>query len=94
MTPLEISLLYLLASHGGRPVTRDQILDTLWGVDCVPGSNVVDRLVRSLRRRLADDCRRPRFIATVRGRGYRLLASADSEASAGQADAAWWPAAS
>jgi DNA-binding response OmpR family regulator len=76
MTPLELSLLYLLVSHAGRPVTRDQILDTLWGVDSVPSSNVVDRLVRSLRQRLGDDCRQPRFVATVRGRGYQLLAQA------------------
>ena len=86
-------MLYLSVSHASRLVTRDQILDTLWGVDA-PASNVADRLIRSLRRRLDDDCRRPVFIATVRGRGYRLLAVGGPVASAGQGNAPWWPAAS
>ena len=52
LTSLEQSLLYLLASNAGRVVTRQQILDTLWGVDYVPESNVVDRQIRNLRSRL------------------------------------------
>jgi DNA-binding response OmpR family regulator len=53
-------------------VTRAEILDALWGADYVAESNVVDRQVRNLRARLRDDWRRPRFIATVPGRGYRF----------------------
>lgn len=75
LTSLEQSLLYLLAANIDRVVTRDEILDALWGADYVAESNVVDRLVRKLRQRLNDDWRQPRFIATVPGRGYRLLAS-------------------
>jgi two-component system, OmpR family, KDP operon response regulator KdpE len=73
LTSLEQSLLYLLAANAGRVVTREEILDTLWGVDYVAESNVVDRQIRNLRARLQDDWRRPRFIATVPGRGYRFL---------------------
>jgi DNA-binding response OmpR family regulator len=73
LTSLEQSLLYLLASNAGRVVTRDEILDTLWGGDYVAESNVVDRQIRNLRARLGDDWKRPRFIATVSGRGYRFL---------------------
>ena len=73
MTSLEQSLLYLLAANAGRVVTREEILDTLWGVDYVAESNVVDRQIRNLRARLQNDWRRPRFIATVPGRGYRFL---------------------
>jgi DNA-binding winged helix-turn-helix (wHTH) protein len=54
-------------------VSREEILDTLWGVDYVAESNVVDRQIRNLRARLQDDWRQPRFIATVPGRGYRFL---------------------
>jgi DNA-binding response OmpR family regulator len=54
-------------------VTREEILDTLWGVDYVAESNVVDRQIRNLRARLQNDWRMPRFIATVPGRGYRFL---------------------
>jgi two-component system response regulator RegX3 len=75
LTSLEQSLLYLLAANAGRVVTREEILDTLWGVDYVAESNVVDRQIRNLRARLHDDWRVPRFIATVPGRGYRFLLS-------------------
>src|SRR5438876_6243715 len=73
LTSLEQSLLYLLAANAGRVVTREEILDTLWGVDYVAESNVVDRQIRNLRARLQNDWKRPRFIATIPGRGYRFL---------------------
>ena len=65
LTSLEQSLLYLLAAVAGRVVTREEILDTLWGTDFVAESNLVDRQIRNLRTRLQDDWREPRFIATV-----------------------------
>ncbi len=73
LSGIEQSLLYLLASRGGRVVTREEILDAIWGTDFVAESNVVDRHVRSLRIKLQDDYRRPRFIATVPGKGYRFV---------------------
>jgi len=73
LSGIEQSLLYLLASRGGRVVTRDEILDAIWGTDFVSESNVVDRHIRSLRIKLQNDYRRPRFIATVTGRGYRFI---------------------
>ena len=71
LTPLELSLLYLLAANAGRVLTRDEILDHLWGGDYAAESNVVDRQVRKLRAKLQDDWRHPRYIATVPGMGYR-----------------------
>ena len=79
LTSIEQSLLYLLAANAGRLVTREQIIDNLWGVDYAPSSNVVDRHVRNLRTKLHDNWRRPRFIATVQGRGYRFLHAAAEE---------------
>jgi DNA-binding response OmpR family regulator len=76
LTALEQSLLYLLAANAGRVVAREEILQALWGADYVAGSNVVDRQVRNLRAVLQDDWRRPRFIATVPGKGYRFLPTA------------------
>jgi DNA-binding response OmpR family regulator len=73
LTSFEQSLLYLLAANAGRVVTREEILDTLWGVDYVAESNVVDRHIRNLRVRLQNDWRKPRFIVTVPGIGYRFL---------------------
>jgi DNA-binding response OmpR family regulator len=85
LTALEQSLLYLLAANAGRLLTRDEILDHLWGVDYAAESNVVDRHVRNLRAKLQDDWRRPRSIATVPGRGYRFL---PTEGDTGEAPAA------
>jgi DNA-binding response OmpR family regulator len=73
LTGIEQSMLYLLASRGGRVVSRDEILDAIWGPDFVAESNIVDRHVRSLRIKLQNDYRHPRFIATVPGQGYRFI---------------------
>ena len=73
LSGIEQSLLYLLASRAGRVVTREEILDAIWGTDFVAESNIVDRHVRSLRIKLQDDYRHPRFIATIAGQGYRFI---------------------
>jgi DNA-binding response OmpR family regulator len=81
LTPLELSLLYLLVTNAGRVLTRDEILDHLWGHDFAAESNVVDRQVRSLRLKLQDDWRRPRYIATVPGKGYRFVLTVTDQAT-------------
>ena len=73
LTSIEQSLLYLLASRAGHVLTRDEILDAIWGTDFLSESNIVDRHIRSLRIKLQNDYRHPRFIATVPGRGYRFV---------------------
>jgi DNA-binding response OmpR family regulator len=73
LTALDLSLLYLLAANAGRVMSRDEILDHLWGVDFLAESNVVDRHVRNLRAKLQNSWRRPRYIATVPGQGYRFV---------------------
>ena len=73
LSGIEQSLLYLLASREGRVVTRMDILHAIWGADIVGQSNIVDRHIRSLRIKLQDDYRHPRFIATVPGEGYRFV---------------------
>ena len=73
LSGIEQSLLYLLASRGGRVVSREDILDAIWGTDFVAESNIVDRHIRSLRIKLQNDYRHPRFIATVPGQGYRFI---------------------
>ena len=73
LSGIEQSLLYLLASRGGRAISRDEILDGIWGTDFVAESNIVDRHIRSLRIKLQNDYRHPRFIATVPGLGYRFI---------------------
>lgn len=70
LTSLEQSLLYLLAANAGRLLTRDEILDYLWGGDYVAESNVIDRHIHNLRVKLQNHAR---YIVTVPGRGYRFL---------------------
>ena len=76
LTSLEQSLLYLLAANAGRLLTRDEILDYLWGADYVAESNIVDRHIRNLRVKLQNHSQRPRYIETVPGHGYRFVAAA------------------
>jgi DNA-binding response OmpR family regulator len=87
LSGIEQSLLYLLASRSGRVVTRDEILDTIWGTDFVAESNIVDRHIRSLRIKLQNDYRQPRFIATVPGRGYQFIPTFTNTGWAGPATA-------
>ena len=78
LTSLEQALLYLLAANAGTVLTREKILDALWGTDFVVESNVVDRHVRSLRAKLQNDWRKPRYIETVPGAGYRFRIDGDT----------------
>ncbi len=69
----EFSLLELLARHVGQVLTRDRILEHVWGYDAEPSSNVVDLYVHYLRRKVDQGFDTP-LIHTVRGVGYVLRA--------------------
>jgi DNA-binding response OmpR family regulator len=86
LSGIEQSLLYLLASRAGQVVTRDEILDAIWGTDFVAESNIVDRHVRSLRIKLQNDYRHPRFIATIPGLGYRFIPTFSNVGWGGEQD--------
>ena len=73
LSALQFDLLWTLAEHPGRVLTRDQLLQRVWGYDHVGDERVVDVHVRSLRRALDDDASDPRFVGTVRGVGYKFL---------------------
>ena len=88
LSGIEQSLLYLLASRAGRVVTREEILDAIWGTDFVAESNIVDRHIRSLRIKLQNDYRHPRFIATVPGKGYRFIPTFSNAGWSGSRDSA------
>lgn len=63
----EFSLLEAFMSHEDQVLSREQLLDRVWGYDFDPGSNVVDVYVRYLRRKIGNE-----WITTVRNMGYRL----------------------
>jgi two-component system, OmpR family, alkaline phosphatase synthesis response regulator PhoP len=84
LTTLEQSLLYLLVANAGLLMSREEILDTLWGTDYVADTNLVDRYIRTLRAKLQDDWRHPRYISTVPGQGYRFVPTrADEKGESG-----------
>ena len=74
LTSLEQALLYLLAANSGTLVTRQAILDALWGPEFLTETNVVERHIRALRVKLGDKASKTRYIQTVRGEGYRFVA--------------------
>jgi DNA-binding response OmpR family regulator len=77
LTHAEFWMLVALVDAGGRVVSRERILDALYGQG---ESDVLDRTVdvyiRRLREKLGDDAGRPRYVATVRGAGYRAMINA------------------
>ena len=67
LTAREFSMLEMFLRHRGQVLSREQLLNGVWGYDYDPGSNVVDVYVRYLRKKVGDGA-----ITTVRGMGYRL----------------------
>jgi DNA-binding response OmpR family regulator len=82
LTPIQQTLLYLLAANAGKALSREDLLATIWGGEFEIESNVVDRHIRELRVKLGDEWRAPRFIETVNGAGYRFKAQADVSTAA------------
>ena len=72
LPPKEFALLYLLASNVGRVLTRQTIIDRVWGVDYFGDTKTLDVHIKRLRSRIEEDPSRPTLIVTVRGVGYTL----------------------
>ena len=67
----EYRILEFFANHAGEIVTRDQLLDAVWGYNAFPFTRTVDTHVAKLRKRVEDDPSNPKLIVTVHGVGYR-----------------------
>ncbi len=77
LTPVEFDLLARLARNAGRILSRDQLVEAVSGRDYSVFDRSIDVHVSSLRRKLADDPKSPRYIKTVRGAGYMFLDTED-----------------
>jgi DNA-binding response OmpR family regulator len=75
LSALEFNLLLALAERPGRVFTRQHLLERVWGFDYFGTARVVDVHVANIRKALGDDAGEPRFIATVRGVGYKFVGS-------------------
>ena len=72
LTPKEYGLLRYLLENVGRALSREQILDAVWGRDLFVTDRSVDRCVTTLRNKIEKDPRRPEFLQTLRSVGYRF----------------------
>ena len=69
----EFRLLEYLIDHRGEVVSRDQLLDSVWGYDSFPLSRTVDTHIAKLRHKIEDDPGNPRYIMTVHRAGYKFI---------------------
>ena len=75
LTPKEAALLRFLVDHGGKVVSREVLLEEIWGIDCEVTTRTVDQHVVRLRQKIEDDPSRPVFLQTAHGAGYRFVLS-------------------
>ena len=75
LTKKEIELLRLFASKIGQVVSRDEILDAVWGQDQFPTTRTVDNFIVGFRKLFETDQRNPEFFHSVRGVGYKFIKS-------------------
>jgi len=73
MTPAEYNLLVYFLQNPDKPLTRDVILNAVWGYDSFPNTRTVDAHVVKLRQKVEPDANVPRQFLTVHGVGYRFL---------------------
>ncbi|MCA0171612.1 response regulator transcription factor [Bacillus sp. RAR_GA_16] len=72
VTPKEFELLVYLIRHKGRVLTREQLLSAVWNYDFVGDTRIVDVHVSHLREKIEENTRKPEYIKTIRGLGYKL----------------------
>jgi DNA-binding response OmpR family regulator len=73
LTFYELEVLKLLRERSEEPVSRDELLEKVWGVAPSPTNRTVDNFIVKLRRKLEEDQKNPRHILTVYGLGYKLV---------------------
>ncbi|MCX6348670.1 MAG: response regulator transcription factor [Candidatus Aureabacteria bacterium] len=73
LTALETKIFSYLAAHRNKVVTRDALLEEIWGFDVTPTTRTVDNLILKLRKKIEPDPAHPRYLLTVYGAGYQLV---------------------
>lgn len=75
LTPKALAVLEYMMTHPDELLTRERLLDAVWGWDYPAGTRTVDTRMAELRRALGDDPAQPRYIETMAGEGYRFAAA-------------------
>ncbi len=83
LTALQFSLIKTMAENPGRVFARHQLIERVWGNDFFGEDRIVDVHIGNLRKALHDDPSEPRFIATVRGVGYRFVGHETAQGQSG-----------
>ncbi|MEX2421421.1 MAG: response regulator transcription factor, partial [Actinomycetota bacterium] len=73
LPPKEFELLELLLSRKDRLLTRDFLIDEVWGADYVGDTKTLDVHIKRLRSKIEDDPHHPAYLMTVRGLGYKFV---------------------
>jgi len=73
MSPREFELLRYLIERKGETVTRDQLLEDVWGYESYPSTRTVDTHIAKLRAKIGDSGSEPRWILTIHGAGYKFV---------------------
>jgi DNA-binding response OmpR family regulator len=73
LTPREFDILRLLIQCRGEVVTRDRLLDEVWGYEVYPSTRTIDSHILNLRQKLEDDPVHPKYILTIYGEGYKFV---------------------
>ncbi|NSL51269.1 response regulator transcription factor [Calidifontibacillus erzurumensis] len=79
LTPKEFELLVYLAQNKGRVMTRDQLLSAVWNYDFVGDTRIVDVHISHLRDKIEKNTKKPTYIKTIRGLGYKMEAPKGNE---------------
>ena len=79
LTPKALAVLEYLMTHPDEVVSRERLLDAVWGWEYPAGTRTVDTRMAELRRALEDDPAKPKYIETVPGEGYRFVMSVRGE---------------
>ncbi|MEZ4861255.1 MAG: response regulator transcription factor [Caldilineaceae bacterium] len=75
LTGTEFQLLHFLMTHSDQTVSKEELLEAVWGYDSTDGSNLVEVAISRLRKKIEKDPARPDRLLTVRGIGYRFSSS-------------------
>ena len=73
LTSLEMDILKYFIIHRGEVVSRNDLLDKIWGYESYPTTRTIDNHILKLRKKIEEDPSHPRYILSVYGGGYRFI---------------------